>query len=130
LDAIALQAKLEILLAPSLGTYTLAGGQVVPAFWAFPPSVPPDRKVTGLEAIFGKQPRRSPPNRHTFGNALVQQTWSLRLVQHNRNIPIPSSVIEAIELEFTEVDSTLLEQTQIAPAQVIYQFRDSCFLRK
>lgn len=130
MDAIALQVKLETLLSPFLGTYTLAGGQVVPAFWAYPPSVPPDRKVEGLEAIFGKQPRRSPPNRHTFGNALVQQTWTLRLVQHNRNIPIPDSAMEALELEFTDVESTLLEQTQIAPAQVIYQFRDSCFLRK
>jgi hypothetical protein len=130
MNAIALRTTLETLLTPSLGTYTLKGGQVMSAFWAFPPSVPPDREVQGLEAIFGKQPRRSPPSRHTFGNAHVEQTWSLRLVQHNRSIPIPDSVLNAIEQAFTEVNSILLEQTQIAPAQIVYEFRDSLFLRK
>lgn len=77
--AILMRQRIEVALTGLLGTYTLPGGEVVPALSMGDP--PEGTTVTGLECLMATNPKPITPD--MFGIPDLPRAYPVRLVNHD-----------------------------------------------
>lgn len=121
--------KLEQAIALDMGSLlgfydipTTSGNVERPAIWIFPPQMPTDRTVSGLEVIIQRTPQTG--RKHLSGETQRTKVMTVRLIHHNENSGLEEAVDHLSELVttiagFKEVKSQILPQSDIADEQAI-----------
>ncbi|WP_339096191.1 hypothetical protein WDJ50_02560 [Deinococcus sp. VB142] len=113
--AVALRERVEAVLLPFLGTYTLPSGDSVPALWLGDP--PEGTTVSGLECLISPNPRRDTVEAFQYLGAPL--AYPIRLVNNAAEADALDIAVNVLAAHFWPFwdDPVLLQATADIPEQ-------------
>jgi hypothetical protein len=115
-----------------IGTYHFSPTNTTPAIWVFPPAVPNNRKVSGLEVIIHGDPDIV-QNGMLAGHTVLTEKWRIRLIQQDIN-KTAHSAVEKLLIYFPRSQAQRIPATDKSPEQVVitlitdHRFKQKSFI--
>lgn len=99
-----------------IGNYYI-GSNITPALWVFPPAVPNNRKVSGLEVIIQASPDIT-QNGMLAGYTVLSEKWRVRVIQHDEK-KTTHQAVQRLLISFPRSQSLRLPATDKYPEQTV-----------
>ncbi|GEM_PF-6937005 len=127
-----LRNLISTVLADDIGYYHFSSTNITPAIWVFPPAIPNNRQVSGLEVIIHADPDIT-QNGMLAGHTVLTEKWRIRLIQQDTS-KTTHTAVEKLLIYFPRSQCVRIPASDKNPEQAVisiitdHRFKQKSFI--